>query len=119
MKMAMMPNMWGRLLCASQPSALGLSLRLRGCGHGGSAEWHRDRVDAPGDEHHDHHRDQLHDLQSFFAGLANPLGVLPPEIESDGDGKARGNKTDCSGSERATKVKILQEFIDQSRKIPA
>src|SRR6266849_6848302 len=38
MKMAMTPNICGKLLCASQPSALGLNRRLRGCGSGGQAE---------------------------------------------------------------------------------
>src|SRR3989442_4954845 len=38
MRMATMPNMCGRLLCASHPRALGLSLKLRGWGSGGSAE---------------------------------------------------------------------------------
>ena len=57
---------------------------------------YRHRVDTPPDEHNDHHGDQLHDLQSFFAGLANALGVLPPEIKGDGDGEARSDKTDRS-----------------------
>src|SRR6266700_5490795 len=80
---------------------------------------YRHGVYTPADEHHHHHGDQLHDLQSFFAGLGNALGVLPPEKKCDGDGKTRGNKTDCSGSERASHPKILQKFVDQSRKILA
>ena len=80
---------------------------------------HGYRVTTPDNEHHHHDGDQLHDLQSFFAGFGNALGVLPPEIESDSNGKTRGNKADCSGSQRAAQVKILQEFISQSREIPA
>src|SRR5260370_12307193 len=72
---------------------------------------HRHRINAPANEHHHHHGDQLHDLQSFFAGLGNPFGVLPPEIKREDDGEARGNKTDSPGSKRAAHMKILQEFI--------
>ena len=80
---------------------------------------HRHCVGAPGDEHHYHHGDQLHDMQSFFAGLGNALGVLPPEIKRDDNGKARGDETGCSGRERATHVKILQKVFDQSREVLA
>ena len=58
---------------------------------------HSHCVDAPGDEQHYHHCDQLHDVQGFFAGLGNALGVLPPEIKRDDNGEARCNEIDTAG----------------------
>src|SRR5260370_41064361 len=80
---------------------------------------HRHRVDAPGDEHYYHHSDQLHNLESFFAGVRDALGVLPPEIKRDDNGKARGDETGCSWRKRAAHVKILQKLVDQSRQVLA
>src|SRR5439155_25075730 len=54
--------------------------RKRGMAHGY-------RVTTPDNEHHHHDGDQLHDLQSFFAGFGNALGVLPPLIDSESNGK--------------------------------
>ena len=53
---------------------------------------HDDRVGAPDDQHDHHHGDQLHDVQGFFAGFGNALGVFPPEVNGDDNGKAGGDQ---------------------------
>ena len=44
---------------------------------------------APGDEDHDHHRRDLHDLERVVARLVQALGVAPPEIHGDEDREQR------------------------------
>src|SRR5882672_11736024 len=80
---------------------------------------YRHRVDAPGDKQHHHHGDQLHDVQGFFAGIGNALGVLPPKIKSDDNGKARCDEIDSAGGERPAYVEVLQEIIDEPSKVLA
>src|ERR1700757_1764411 len=77
-----------------------------------------DVVNAPADENDHHHRYQLHDVQSFFAGFGNAFGVFPPEINGDDDGKTRGNDVNGARRERpAGHVRVRQKFAEQSAQI--
>ena len=58
--------------------------------HGSGTDWkplQKIVSSAPDDQHHHHHGRDLHDPQSFFAGLVNPDDVLAPEIKRDHDGE--------------------------------
>src|SRR5712692_7463463 len=55
--------------------------RMRYRGQRGMAE--PDRVDAPGDENHDHDSRDLHDAHGLLAGFVDALDVVPPEINGD------------------------------------
>ena len=57
-------------------------------------------VHAPNDQNDHHDGDQFHDVESFFAGLLDSFGVLPPEINSGDDGKCSGDRADVCGRER-------------------
>ena len=78
------------------------------------------RVDAPSDEDDHHDCYELHDVQSFFAGFGDALGVLPPEINGDDDGKGCGDETCCAvGEMRFGQVEILEELVEEAAEILA
>ena len=83
---------------AIEPShGIGPELQVFEMGQGGQRGMsERNGVQTPGNQDHHHHGDELHDMQSFFAGLRNSFCVLPPEVNRDGDGKTSGNETDFS-----------------------
>src|ERR1700691_3612496 len=76
-------------------------------------------VNAPADQDHHHHGDQPHDVQRFFAGLGNALGIFPPEINGDDNGETRGDSAHRVGRKSAAQVKVLRQFAEQSGKILA
>jgi len=79
-----------------------------------------DGVDAPADEDDHHDRDQLHDVEGFFARFGNALGVFPPEIESNNDGEGGGNETSGTVGEMSFgDVEILAEFVEKAGKVLA
>src|SRR6202043_1665988 len=74
---------------------------------------HDDGVSTPDDQHDHHHSDQLHDVQSFFAGFGNPFGVFPPEIRGDDDGKTRGDNTNAYRGQGTADMHVHQQFADE------
>ena len=80
---------------------------------------HDDGIGTPRDQHDHHDGDQLHDVQSFFAGFGNALGVFPPEISGDHDGKTGGDKTDGRRRQRSADMHVHQQFTDEPGEILA
>src|SRR5215813_1166680 len=78
------------------------------------------RVNTPADEDHHHDGDELHDMESFFAGFRNTFGVFPPEIDRDNDCESRSDYARCAFREMTFgKVEILEEFIEEAAEILA
>ncbi len=73
---------------------------------------HDDGIGAPDDQHDHHHGNQLHDVQSFFAGFGNAFGVFPPEICGDHDGKASGDNTDAYRGQGTADMHVHQQVTD-------
>src|ERR1700736_5267182 len=80
---------------------------------------HDDGVGAPRNQHDHHHGDQLHDVQSFFAGFGNPFSVFPPEISGDHDGEAGSDDTGADRSQGAADMHVHQQFADEPSEILA
>ncbi len=75
------------------------------------------RVDAPADQQHHHHGDQLHDVQRFFAGFGYTLCILPPEINGDDNGEGSGDASDRGFRKRSAQVGMLREIAEQAAKV--
>ena len=78
------------------------------------------RVNAPTDEDDHHNGDQLHNVQGFFAGFGNALGIFPPEIDSDDDGEAGSDDVDITRRERCGgKVRVGEQFANETADVLA
>src|SRR5579864_8316698 len=78
------------------------------------------RVNAPTDQEHRHDGGELHNPDSLFAGLLNPLDVLPPEIErhTDGESCSRGVRSENDMRVKMmSPVKIFQYLVKKSSQI--
>src|SRR5258708_2381848 len=75
------------------------------------------RVNAPADQQHHHHGDQLHDVQGFFAGFGYTLCVFPPEINGDDNGEGSGDASDRGFRKRSAQVGMLREIAEQAAKV--
>src|ERR1700730_10612693 len=69
---------------------------------------HDDGVGTPHYQHDHHYGDQLHDVQSFFAGFGNSFSVFPPEISRDHDGKAGSDDTDACWGQGTADMHVHQ-----------
>ena len=77
---------------------------------------HPNGQDAPGNHHDHHHGGHVHDPQRFPAGLRNPLDILPPKINCDGDRK------DCRGGiDRKSQIDMqtTEQLVQKSCQILA
>src|SRR5712675_1470734 len=75
------------------------------------------RVNAPADQQHHHHGDQLHDVEGFFAGFGYTLCILPPEINGDDNGEGSGDASDRGFRKRSAQVSMLREITEQAAKV--
>jgi len=76
---------------------------------------HHDRVNAPADKNDHHDRDQLHDVQGFFAGFRNCPWCFPTRnTQSPIIAEARGDDVDGSRGKRAGRqVRVGQKFAEK------
>src|SRR5215470_4491231 len=72
------------------------------------------RVGTPSDQHHDHHRRELHDAEGLPAGFGNAFEILPPEIERDGNGESGSGAVDVQLELNMRKCKKL---VDDAHEI--
>src|SRR3984957_1571547 len=76
-------------------------------------------VNTPADQDHHHHGDQLHDVEGFFAGLGNALGVFPPEVDRDDDRECGRDAADRVLRKRPAEMEIDRQFAHQAGEILA
>src|SRR5579859_1302552 len=74
-------------------------------------------IDAPADQEHHHHGNQLHDVQRFFARFRHAFDIFPPEINGDDDRKGGGDAGDRGFREGSAQVRMLREFAEQTAEI--
>ena len=75
---------------------------------------HVQRVAAPRNHDHDHHRGDVHDAQGLLARLVNALDVLPPEINGDQRGKNRGGEVH---GQHQRGVHVIQQLVQEADQI--
>src|SRR5215468_10272224 len=79
-----------------------------------------ERVNAPSDEDHHHDGDELHDVEGLFARFGNALGIFPPEIDGDENGKTRGDQScHAIGEMGFAEMEVLKEFVEETAEILA
>ncbi len=78
---------------------------------------HANGVGTPNNQYHHHNGDKLHDVERFFAGVRNSLGVLPPEIESYRDRKSSRNAVDRRRGKGTAEVGLLREIAEKAAEV--
>jgi hypothetical protein len=75
---------------------------------------HQQRVTAPSDQRHHHHRGELHNPKRFFARFGNSLDVFPPKVNRRRNGeRCRGR----IGVQHNSQMCVREKLIQQPRQI--